>query len=42
MPGIVSVGRGGPLRLEMDICSERVDELRCASDVRAFGWAAFM
>ena len=44
MPGTVKVGNDGccgPLTLEMDICNERLVELRCASDVRAYGWAAF-
>jgi len=45
MPGTVKVGtdgKCGPLRLEKDRCSERLGELRCASDVRVNVWAAFM
>ena len=46
MPGTVKVGNDGccgpPPTLEKDTCNERLAELRCASDVRAYGWAAFM
>lgn len=44
-PGTVNVGNDGccgPPTLEKDTCNERLAELRCASDVSAYGWAAFM
>jgi len=45
IPGTVNVGNVGwcgPLTLEKDRCNERLAALRCASDVTACGWAAFM
>ena len=43
--GTVKVGTDGccaPPTLDKDTCNERLAELRCASDVSAYGWAAFM